>query len=340
MRYLISTTLLLFCLLNLLASEEDQLVIEQFIAKNIDGKISDFSFFYKNPTNLECDVSVFLTASHPLNLSSEKGKVILGNFVDPTKTYPVPHGIYFINYEVFFLVDQITEWKKQKIPIILSWDMPIIYYKQDIPLRFSSHVFLAWDIDSVMDFFHKNQKGCVFAETIKLMDGNNLSFALLVANHTFKKIVFSDLYGNGNQVKLKFPNGRIFTPPLKKDAKNMELNPGESKTFKIELDQLLKESKDFSMKDFEYGLTELVWEIKLDKEQAITRNFWLVKFNGKLPRSLDSGYKLDGPLTIETFLDKKISALPAAKVPSRNRIKKDTESETKETSENKDSSQK
>ena len=87
------------------------------------------------------------------------------------------------------------------------------------------------------------------------------------------------------------------------------------------------------MKDFEFGLTEFVWELKLDKEQAITRNFWLVKFNGELPEAhADSGYKLDGPLTLETFRDKKISALPAAKSSPRNIRKDNAEAETKETS--------
>ena len=196
-------------------------------------------------------------------------------------------------------------------------------------------------MNSNMDFFHKNQEDCVFAEIIKLMDGNNLSFALLVANHTSKKIVLTDLYGDGNQVKLKFPNGRVFSSPFKKKAKSIELKPGEIKTFKIELDQLLKENKDFSMKDFEYGLTELVWEIKPDKEQTVAHNFWLVKFNGELPKADEgTGYKLDGPLTLETFRDNKISALSAAKTSPRNRNKKDIESETKETAGNKESSQK
>jgi hypothetical protein len=214
--------------------------------------------------------------------------------------------------------------------MVLSWE---IHNQNNNPWLYSIRIYLAVLIDSNMDFFHKNQKDGIFAEIIKLMDGNNLSFALLFANHTSKKIVLTDLYGDGNQVKLKFPNGRVFTPPLKKDAKNMELNPGESKTFKIELEQLLKESKDFSMKDFEFGLTELVWELKLDKEQAITRNFWLVKFNGELPNASEgSGYKLDGPLTLETFRDKKISALPAAKSSPRNIRKDNAEAETKEPS--------
>ena len=79
--------------------------------------------------------------------------------------------------------------------------------------------------------------------------------------------------------------------------------------------------------------------IKLDKEQTILRNFWLVKFNGELPIVIyDTGYKLDGPLTLETFRDKKISALHNNEALGRDQ--EDTKSETKETTVNKESSQK
>ena len=309
------------------ASAEDARKIEQFIAKNIDGTISDFSLFYRNTTDSELRIDAFFTGRHYVSLGTEKGVSRSRELTNPRIFYTISSGSFFINYNPHHYILQDSkiknELQNEKNSIVLSWH---ITHQEKDPVP----IYLSGAINSNMDFFHKNQKDCVFAEIIKLMDGNNLSFALLVANHTSKKIVLTDLYGDGNQVKLKFPNGRVFTPPLKKDAKNMELNPGESKTFKIELEQLLKESKDFSMKDFEFGLTEFVWELKLDKGQAISRNFWLVKFNGELPEAhADSGYKLDGPLTLETFRDKKISALPAPHAYFGN---KDIESETKETS--------
>ena len=310
-------------------------IIEQRIVKNIDGTNSDFLFFYTNTTDLTFHVQAFHTNNHHLILSTEQNDVDFGVFKFPAKVYAVSRGSYFIDFDIFSWSGVTKKIQEQTPPMVLSWE---IHNQDNNPWLYSIRIYLAVLIDSNMDFFHKNQKDGIFAEIIKLMDGNNLSFALLFANHTSKKIVLTDLYGDGNQVKLKFPNGRVFTPPFKKDAKNMELNPGESKTFKIELDQLLKENKDFSMKDFEFGLTELVWEMKLDKEHAITRNFWLVKFNGELPEAhADSGYKLDGPLTLETFRDKKISALPAPQAYFGN---KDVESATKETPGNKESSQK
>ena len=315
------------------ASAEDARKIEQFIAKNIDGSNSDFSFICQNSTDSSYYVDEFLTGGNRLNLSTETKIVNLAVAKYPAQVHHLLYKCYFVNYDIFFSAIRTKELQKQKKAIVLSWNIRNLEEEEALSWDYSRKIYLSWNIDSNMDFFHKNQKDGIFAEIIKLMDGNNLSFALLVANHTSKKIVLTDLYGDGNQVKLKFPNGRVFSSPFKKKAKSIELKPGESKTFKIELDQLLKESKDFSMKDFEFGLTELVWELKLDKEQAITRNFWLVKFNGELPNASEgSGYKLDGPLTLETFRDKKISALPAAKSSPRNIRKDNDEAETKEPS--------
>ena len=335
MRYIKIATIL-FCLSFIVQADENH-IIEQLIAKNIDGAFFDFSFFYTNTTNSIYLVQSFLEGGHNLTLSTEKNTLRVSEYSKPPTVYSVPHGVFFVKHSIFEeLSNRAERIKTEKDPIKLSWR---ICNQDKDSWCYTTHVCLAWKTDSRISFFFHNKKDIFFAEIIKLMDGNNLSFALLVANHTSKKIVLTDLYGDGNQVKLKFPNGRIFTPSLKKDAKNIELKPGESKTFKIELDQLLKENKDFSMKDFEFGLTELVWEIKLDKEQTITRNFWLVKFNGELPEAhAGSGYKLDGPLNLQTFRDKKISALPAPHAYFRN--KEDVESETKETTENKESSSK
>ena len=329
-RVFLIAALFAFVLGGVTASAEDARKIEQFIAKNIDGTMSDFSLFYQNTSDSELRIDAFFTGRHYVSLGTEKGVSRSRELTNPRIFYTISSGSFFINYNPHHYILQDSkiknELQNEKNSIVLSWH---ITHQEKDPVP----IYLSGAINSNMDFLHKNQKDCVFAEIIKLMDGNNLSFALLVANHTSKKIVLTDLYGDGNQVKLKFPNGRVFSSPFKKKAKSIELKPGEIKTFKIELDQLLKESKDFSMKDFEFGLTELVWELKLDKEQAITRNFWLVKFNGELPNASEgSGYKLDGPLTLETFRDKKISALPAAKSSPRNIRKDNAEAETKEPS--------
>ena len=46
------------------ASAEDARKIEQFIAKNIDGTISDFSLFYRNTTDSELRIDAFFTGRH------------------------------------------------------------------------------------------------------------------------------------------------------------------------------------------------------------------------------------------------------------------------------------
>lgn len=327
--FLIATALFACVLGGMPASAaEEARKIEQFIAKNVDRGPTDFAYFYRNTADSDYLVTAFLSGRHGLYLSNGKENAHFGVTTDPAAVYTISRGDYFIVSDIFSREKIGSEFIKRNEPLVLIWRIT----NQDIGDNWSytTMVNLARSSDSNMDLFLKRPEDGICAEIVKLLEGNNLSFAVVVGNGTGKTIALSDLFGSGNQVKLKFPNGRVFTPPLRKDAESTELKPGESKTFKIELEQLLKESKDFSMKDFEFGLTEFVWELKLDKGQAITRNFWLVKFNGELPKASEgSGYKLDGPLTMETFRDKKVSALPAPHAYFGN---KDIESETKETS--------
>ena len=118
-----------------------------------------------------------------------------------------------------------------------------------------------------------------------------------------------------NTIKLKFPSGNVLCVPYENTKEKIKLQPGEQSCFTIDLEKLLKESKAFSMEDFNYGLSELIWEIKQPDGQIITRNFYLIKFNGELPDDKGNGYKLNGDLNDPaTFRDKKISVLPPAKV--------------------------
>ncbi len=318
------------CVLGGLAASaaEEARKIEQFIAKNVDRGPTDFAYFYRNTADSDYHVTAFLTGGHALYLSNGKENAHFGVTKDPAVVYTISRGDYFIVSDIFSKEKEGSEFIKRNEPLVLIWNIT----NQDVGDHWSytTMVNLARSSDSNMDLFLKRPEDGICAEIVKLLEGNNLSFAVVVGNGTGKTIVLSDLFGGGNRIKLKFPNGRAFMPPPKKDAKDFELKPGESKTFKIELDQLLKESKDFSMKDFEFGLTELVWELKIGDSKTITRNFRLVKFNGELPEAhQNSGYKLDGPLTMETFRDKKISALPAPHAYFGN---KDIESETKEMS--------
>ncbi|MEG2076337.1 MAG: hypothetical protein RRY34_07515 [Victivallaceae bacterium] len=89
------------------------------------------------------------------------------------------------------------------------------------------------------------------------------------------------------------------------------------------------------MEDFNYGLSELIWEIKQPDGQVITRNFYLIKFNGELPDDKGNGYKLDGDLNDPaTFRDKKISVLP----PAQSQLQEQPAGRENETSSTADSS--
>ena len=69
------------------SAAEEARKIEQFIAKNIDGTISDFSLFYRNTTDSELRIDAFSTANHYLSLGTEKGNYIYTAYIDPPRFY-------------------------------------------------------------------------------------------------------------------------------------------------------------------------------------------------------------------------------------------------------------
>ena len=148
-------------------------------------------------------------------------------------------------------------------------------------------------------------------DIFSIINTSHLSFAFIAQNLNNGK----EFFIKNSTVKLKFPSGKFFIIFQENSDEKIELQPGGQSCFTIDLEKLLKESKEFSMEDFNYGLSELIWEIKQPDGQVITRNFYLIKFNGELPDDKDNGYKLDGDLNDPApFRDKKISILPPAKV--------------------------
>ena len=64
--------LLLFCFCFIISSlANDDQIIEQFIAKDVDGEKTDFSFFYKNNKDSTFLIPSFLVNGHQLFLSTE-----------------------------------------------------------------------------------------------------------------------------------------------------------------------------------------------------------------------------------------------------------------------------
>ena len=100
-RVFLIAALFAFVLGGVTASAEDARKIEQFIAKNIDGTISDFSLFYRNTTDSELRIDAFSTANHYLSLGTEKGNYIYTAYIDPPRFYAISNDYHFINHNIF-----------------------------------------------------------------------------------------------------------------------------------------------------------------------------------------------------------------------------------------------
>ena len=140
-----------------------------------------------------------------------------------------------------------------------------------------------------------NKKNAVNFKIAKLVGVKNpYAFAFIVSNNTAKKVEISDFYSENSRLKVKFPDGGEFIYQPKKDFKDIELGAGKSKFVKFDILKLLKESNEFSEKDFNYGISELIWEIKLEEDKVQKYTFKLLKTEktwSKITKT-DKGYKM------------------------------------------------
>ena len=93
---------------------------------------------------------------------------------------------------------------------------------------------------------------------------------------------------------MKFPDGNEFVYQPKKEFKDIELAAGKSKFVKFDILKLLKESNEFSEEDFNYGIFELIWEIKLNDDKVQKYTFKLLKTEKTLSKAAKTGkgYKM------------------------------------------------
>ena len=154
-RVFLIAALFAFVLGGVTASAEDARKIEQFIAKNIDGSNSDFSFICQNSTDSSYYVDEFLTGGNRLNLSTETKIVNLAVAKYPAQVHHLLYKCYFVNYDIFFSAIRTKELQKQKKAIVLSWNIRNLEEEEALSWDYSRKIYLSWNIDSNMDFFHK-----------------------------------------------------------------------------------------------------------------------------------------------------------------------------------------
>lgn len=102
-------------------SAEEARKIEQFIAKNIDGGMSDFSLFYRNITDSSLEIDAFFIGTHRVAFRTEKRFFNFEEYADPALVYSISPGIYFINYDIFQELEIRNQIQQQKNSVIASW---------------------------------------------------------------------------------------------------------------------------------------------------------------------------------------------------------------------------
>lgn len=114
----------------------------------------------------------------------------------------------------------------------------------------------------------------------KLMDGKSLSFAFIATNSKKESVKLSNFFTSKNVLKLKFPDGKIFSYMINdKNTEELLLEPGKSRYIKFNIAEILDKQTGWSMKNFNYGISELIWELELPDKTKITRNFYLKTIN-------------------------------------------------------------
>ena len=114
----------------------------------------------------------------------------------------------------------------------------------------------------------------------KLMDGKSLTFAFIVTNSKKESVKLSNFFTSKNVLKLKFPDGKIFSYMINdKNTEELLLEPGKSKYIKFNIAEILNKQTDWSMKNFNYGISEIIWELELPDKTKITRKFYLKTIN-------------------------------------------------------------
>ena len=112
----------------------------------------------------------------------------------------------------------------------------------------------------------------------KILDGKPLTFALIISNDCEKEISVPDFLSPGNKVTIKFPDGKTVSHFFKKnDGKFFKLLPRQSIYLKFDISEFLKKSKNFTMKNFNYGISEFQWQVTMPNKSETVSKVGLLK---------------------------------------------------------------
>jgi len=258
------------------------------IIKTLNNKDAEFAFILYGGYSQKKLFYPFNVSGNMVRIYFNLNMIELGIHKDGIKPFisKRKHKIIWLNdADKFF--GRYYEWKANFAT--LHW----FFSFYDSTFAISENVFL-WKIND------KNQKN-IFLSKFDKKDSLNFkiakligvnspyAFAFIVSNNTSKDVELPGFYSESCCLKVKFPDGKEFIYQLAEAPKNIKLAPGESQFVKFDITELLKNSKKFTLDNFNYGVSELIWEVKLLDGTIEKRTFKLLKTEKPLPEMTKTG---------------------------------------------------
>ncbi|MEA4862272.1 MAG: hypothetical protein AB7F40_12205 [Victivallaceae bacterium] len=145
----------------------------------------------------------------------------------------------------------------------------------------------------------------------RVLDRSSLCFAFIMINNTDTSRKCHAMNSPYSTVSLRFPAGRVYMMPISEGQDDIIINSHSCFVTIIDFQNLSTLDPTFNIKDFEFGLSELIWSIKISNDESVTVRNGLIKFNGKLSDGSNGVYKAGGLLDFTTFRNNTFAPLPS-----------------------------
>ncbi|MDD2479111.1 MAG: hypothetical protein PHS31_04395 [Victivallaceae bacterium] len=257
--------------------------IESFVLNNISTKDGDFLFVFKNDSNKNYITSEFCINLNMIYFCKDNEFIPMGIFEKPNIDLNLKKKTQYL-WKLSINENKI--FKDSAFNVIL-WSLSFNNNNE------TSLTYL-WKIDDKNQsrgfssrFDERNSLNFKIAKLIGV--NSPYSFAFIASNNTSRDVELPGFYSESCCLKVKFPDGKEFIYQLAEAPKNIKLAPGESQFVKFDITELLKNSKKFTLDNFNYGVSELIWEVKLLDGTIEKRTFKLLKTEKPLPEMTKTG---------------------------------------------------
>ncbi len=271
----------------IVAATSEPKQISTTICKVIDEKDDSFVFMVENISGKPFETYRFKISGNNLYLKFQNNEemICLGSHASLLRPFVIPVLKKIIWYDnVNFIYGGAYKWERNFA--VLDWSITSI---RSIDWH-RKYVYL-WRLGKgKLDFTNVlDKKNAVNFKLAKILDGKPLTFALIISNDCEKEISVPDFLSSGNKVTIKFPDGKTVSHFFKKnDGKFFKLLPRQSIYLKFDISEFLKKSKNFSMQNFNYGISEFQWQVTMPDKSETVSKIGLLKT--EKPLSKKAGY--------------------------------------------------